>query len=457
MKTLYLQLESGAAGDMLAAALLELVPDRDAALRRLDALGLPGIAFKAKTAERGGIAGTLLDVLVNGETEEPSPAPTHDHHDHAPCCAPPHPCGGDHHHHLDHEPCSAPPHQCGGDHHHHHHHHTSLAEVKARIAALPVPENVRSSAAAVYDLLAEAESRAHGRPVDQIHFHEVGSLDALADVTAVSLLLDELRPDRILASPPNAGGGTVQCAHGVLPVPAPATANLLLGMPWRGDAPEAGELLTPTGAALLKHFVSGFGPFPTMTVERIGIGLGHRDAPGRANLVRAFLGSSESPRPPARGNAPAGPNGHVAQLCANIDDMTGEELAFACERIRDAGALDVSVVPALMKKGRPGQLLMALARPEAADAVAAAILRETSTIGVRRTDCARYELERSFSTRPLECGGVPVRMKTSSGFGAKKTKPEFDDLARAATALNVPVAALRTAPQPPAPELPAKP
>ena len=387
MKTLYLQLESGAAGDMLAAALLELVPDRYASLARLAAMMPPGVELHASRATRGGLAGTLFDVSVHGESEG------HDHHEH---------------------------------HDHGHHHHTTLAEVRARIAALPLPDAVRADALAVFDSIAAAESKAHGEPVDHVHFHEVGSLDALADVTCVCALLAELAPDRVVASPPNAGGGTVRCAHGVLPVPAPATANLLEGLPWRGDDPATGELLTPTGAALLRRFVAGWGPMPEMQTDRAGVGLGHREIPGRANAVRVFLGEEAAP-------AASGPNGRVVELKANLDDMTGEDLAFACERVREAGALDVSLAPLLMKKGRPGHLLLALAAPECADAVAAAILRETSTFGVRRTDCARYELARSVR----EADGL--RVKRGEGYGAAKEKPEFEDRARSALASGTPV------------------
>ena len=293
--------------------------------------------------------------------------------------------------------------------------------MRGRIDALALPASVKDDARAVYDLIAAAESKAHGVPVDNIHFHEVGSLDALADVASVCALLAELAPDRVLASVPNAGGGTVRCAHGVLPVPAPATANLLEGLPWRGGDPATGELLTPTGAALLRRFVAGWGPMPEMRTDRAGVGLGHREIPGRANAVRAFLGEEAAPDA-------GGPNGRVVELAANLDDMSGEDLAFACDRIRAAGALDVSLAPLLMKKGRPGHLLLALAAPDRADAVAASILRETSTFGVRRTDCARYELARSVR----EEGGI--RVKRGEGYGAAKEKPEFEDRARAALA-----------------------
>ena len=390
MKTLFLQLESGAAGDMLAAALLDLFPDPAAALAKLSALGIPGVEYKLSRGESAGLAGNRLDVLVHGERE----GERDHHHD-------------DHEHHHDHH-----------EHHHEHHHdhhHTGMATVRERIVALAAPDKVKADVLAVYESIAEAEARAHGRPVDQIHFHEVGDLDALADIAAVSLLLSELAPDRILASVPNAGGGTVRCAHGVLPVPAPATAELLRGLPWRGDDPAAGELLTPTGAALLRHFVSAFGPNPGLCATRIGCGLGHRETPGRANLVRAFWCETETP---------GGPNGRVVELKANLDDMTGEALGRACERLRALpGALDVSLAPLQMKKNRPGHLLLVLAAPDAADALSAAILCETSTFGVRRTDCARYELARTVAR-----GADGVRVKTGAGYGARKAKPEFDDL-----------------------------
>ena len=282
----------------------------------------------------------------------------------------------------------------------------------------------------MYDIIAEAESKAHGRPVELVHFHEVGALDAVADVAAVCSLIEEIAPDRIVASVPNAGGGTVRCAHGVMPVPAPATERILEGMPWRGDSPECGELLTPTGAALLRKFVDRFGPKPEGRTIRTGCGLGHKEVEGRANLVRAML--VEETAEPA---APGGPNGRVTELAANLDDMTGEALAFACDRIREAGALDVSVAPLFMKKGRPGHLLLVLAAPEDADRVAATILRETSTIGVRRKDCARYEMRRESCVVGTDPDGNPVHVKRSTGYGAEKSKTEFDDLVRLASGL----------------------
>ena len=372
----------GAAGDMLAAALLSLQPDADAALRRLNGLGIEGVRVAARKTDRAGLAGMLVDVSVNGEAED-----GHERHH-----------GREHHH----------------ERHHGRHHHASMDEIDARIDALNTSDGVKGHVRAVYRLIADAEAAAHGRPVGEVHFHEVGALDAICDIASVALLLETLGDVRIVASVPEVGGGFASCAHGVLPVPAPATVNILKGVPFSSGAAEC-ELLTPTGAALLRHFAAEFGPMPTMAVERVGVGCGHREVAGRANVVRAFLGET--------GDAP---NERVVELKANIDDMTGEDLALACERLRAAGARDVSLVPAVMKKGRAGHILVVLAAEADADALAAAVLRETSTFGVRRTDCPRYALDRR-----VERGADGIRVKYGSGYGVSKSKPEFDDRAAA--------------------------
>ena len=378
---------------MLTAALLELTGDQPAALARLNALGIDGVAVSAHKTTRAGISGTLVDVSVNGETEDAGEA-VHEHG----------------HHHA---------HGQG-----HRHHHATAAEIDARIDALGASDSVKGHVREVYRLIADAEAEAHGRPVAEIHFHEVGAMDAVSDVASVALLLEMLGPARVVASVPEVGSGFVRCAHGVIPVPAPATVNILKGVPFSSGAADC-ELLTPTGAALLRHFASEFGPMPTMSVERVGIGCGHRELEGRANVVRAFLGEARE----SVGSA----NDRIVELRANIDDMTGEDLAFACERLREAGARDVSLVPALMKKGRPGHILVVLAAEQDADALAAAVLRETSTFGVRRVDCARYALERR-----IERDADGIRVKYGEGYGVSKSKPEFDDraarLARPATA-----------------------
>ena len=373
----------GAAGDMLMAALYELCPEKESFLRDMNAL-IPGVSVAAEPVTRQGIAGTHMRVTVHGQEEG-------------------------HHHHHDHD----------HDHHHHHEHH-ALADIETLIDGFPLPKQVRENAKKTYQLIARAESKAHGVEVGQVHFHEVGALDAVADVTGVCYLMHLLSPDTVWASPVTVGSGTVRTAHGLLPVPAPATAHLLTGVPvTAGDV--AAELCTPTGAALLRTFADRFGPLPEGVVLSCGYGCGTKDFP-RANCLRAFLVET--------GEAGGGPNDMVTELRANIDDMTGEALGWAMERLLEAGALDVSHTPLQMKKNRPGVLLTCLCRPADADRLAREVLRLTTTFGVRRVDCPRYALE--VSAEPVDTAWGPVRRKTGRGYGVTKSKPEYEDLARAA-------------------------
>ncbi|MDR1077634.1 MAG: nickel pincer cofactor biosynthesis protein LarC, partial [Propionibacteriaceae bacterium] len=276
----------------------------------------------------------------------------------------------------------------------------------------------------------QAEAKIHGQPASQVHFHEVGHLDALADVVGVCLLLERLDPDQIVVSPIHVGRGFVTCAHGVLPVPAPATAELLRGLPtWAG--PVEGELCTPTGAALLRHFATAFGPQPAMTVRRIGYGLGHKDF-DRPNCLRAFWGESST----ETGQL-------VAELRCNLDDMTGEALAYACDQLRQAGAREVFLTPVLMKKGRPGHLLTCLCDPDRADQMTDLMLRHTTTFGVRRSDCPRTVLQRQTSLQSTVYGDI--RVKTGRAPGLVKAKAEYDDLAQAADRAGLPLSQITAA------------
>ncbi len=278
---------------------------------------------------------------------------------------------------------------------------------------LDLPDSVKEHAMAVYGLIAAAESHAHGAPVEQIHFHEVGTLDAVADVVGVCLLLDMLKPDRIVASPIHVGCGEVRCAHGILPVPAPATAHILQGVPTYGGAVR-GELCTPTGAALLKHFVSRFGEMPVMRVEKIGYGMGKKDFE-RANCVRAMLGETQDT------------GDRIAELCCNLDDMTPEAVGFAMERLFEAGALDVYTTPIGMKKCRPGVLLTCMCKEEDKEKMVGLLFRHTTTLGIRESLCSRYTLSRGLRTEETPYG--PVRIKTAAGWGVRREKPEYEDLA----------------------------
>lgn len=393
MKTLYLECAMGAAGDMLMGALYELYPEKEKFLADMNAL-LPGVSLEAEPVRRQGVAGTHMRVVIHGQEEG------HEHHhDH------------DHHHH-----------------HEHHHEHRSLADIQAMIDGFSLPEPVREKAKEVYALIARAESAAHGVEVGEVHFHEVGALDAVIDVTGVCRLMDLLAPDAVCASPVAVGSGTVHTAHGLLPVPAPATARLLTGVPVTAGDIEA-ELCTPTGAALLRTFAGSFGPMPEGTVLDCGHGCGTKDFP-RANCLRAFLlntaGTAE------------GPNDAVTELKANIDDMTGEALGYAMDRLLEAGALDVSYAPVYMKKDRPGVVLTCLCRPGDADRLAREMLRHTSTFGVRRTDCPRYAMAVSSETAETPYGPIP--RKTGAGYGLTKSKPEYEAAAKAAREQDVPLA-----------------
>ena len=397
MKTLYFECGMGAAGDMLMAALLELAPDPKAFVDKMNSLGLPGVRVKAEKSTKCGIVGTHMNVSVNGGEEE-----SHDVHDDPHEHDHDHPHDHDHHHEHDHD--------------HGHHHHATLRDIEQLIGELPVSDKVKRDARAVYALIADAESRVHGRPVSNIHFHEVGTLDAVADVVGVCLLMETVGAEKVCASPVHVGSGYVRCMHGVLPVPAPATALLLEGVPTYGGQVQ-GELCTPTGAALLKYFAASFGDRPVMRVEKIGYGMGKKDFE-RANCVRAFLGES------------VGQMQQITRLECNLDDMTGEELGFAMEQLFKAGARDVYTQPISMKKSRPGVMLCAICLPQDADRLAEVMMKHTTTLGIRRQDMARYALAREIETRQSPYG--PVRIKRASGMGVNRQKAEYEDLARLA-------------------------
>lgn len=367
MKTLYIDCGMGAAGDMLAAALSELLPDKEEFLSTMNGLGLPGVSVSLEKAVKCGITGTHFRVMVGGEEE------------------------GQHHHHS----------------------HSGLGDIETMVASMPIPTMVKLDVLAVYQLIAQAESHVHGVAMKNIHFHEVGTLDALADITAVCLLMYQLKPDQVLASPVHVGSGSVRCAHGVLPVPAPATAELLRDIPIYGGE-IAGELCTPTGAALLKHFVTRFCDMPPIRVQAMGYGMGKKDFQ-RANCVRILLGETEEK--PER----------ILSLQCNIDDMTGEAVGFALENLLELGALDAFTVPIGMKKSRPGILLSVLCRESDREKLVEALFRHTTTLGVREAVCDRHTLHREVQTVDTPFG--TIHKKVSTGYGVHREKYEYEDLA----------------------------
>ncbi len=372
MKTLYIDCGMGCAGDMLTGALLELHPAPEAFIAKMNAVFAGKAVVSARPDRKCGVKGTHITVLINGD-EEGKPIT-------------------------------------------HRHEHTSISEILQFIESTPLPKPVRENASAVYRLIADAESAVHGGTVENIHFHEVGSIDALADVLNVCELMYDLAPESVSASPVNVGGGTVRCAHGVIPVPAPAAEVLLRGVPCFGGEIKS-ELCTPTGAALLRHFVTDFGSMPAMRVERCGCGTGTKSFE-TANVLRVMLGECEDMHET------------VCELSCSIDDMTAEDLGFAMEQLFDAGALDVFFTSAGMKKCRPAVVLTCLCRENMRSDMLRCIFKHTSTLGVREHKCRRYTLGRSFRTAETPLGDV--RVKVSDGYGVHREKPEYDDLARIA-------------------------
>ena len=381
MRTLYLDCGMGASGDMLLGALLPLQDEPAEALALLNRLDTR-LRFTVSPGESGGLRGTRVSVLVDGREEGDAAAQGHG---------------------------------------------VSLAEIYAHIDALPVSGRVREDAKAVYALLAEAEAAAHAVAAEAVHFHEVGMLDAIADIVGVCMLVERMNPVRMIASPVHVGFGTVACAHGELPVPAPATAHLLTGIPIYGGEVQ-GELCTPTGAALLRHFVSEFSGMPCMRVACVSCGLGKKSF-SRPNALRAFLGEAESGE---------GPNDDGTELSCNLDDMTGEQMGFALERLMEAGARDVCFVPVTMKKNRPAYRLVCQCAPGDADRLAAMILRYSTSFGVQRVDTRRYILNRRIETKQTPHGAV--RYKVGTGYGVYKEKAEYADMAELANKRGLPLA-----------------
>ena len=450
MKTIYLDCSMGAAGDMLMAALYEICPDKEGFLKKMNELGLKNVRVEAEPAVKCGITGTHMAVTVDGEEEE-----SHDVHDHEHCHEAGHTaaelhehvhehehshedhdhehCHGDHDHehsHGDHDHDHEHEH-CHGDHDHGHghghHHHSGMADISSIISGLKLPDEVKHDMEHVYGLIAAAESNAHGKPVDQIHFHEVGTMDAVADIAGVCLLMHEIGADQVLASPVHVGSGHVHCAHGILPVPAPATAHILQGVPAYSTQVK-GELCTPTGAALLKHFVKEFREMPVMATSKIGYGMGKKDFE-RANCVRAFLGET------------AETGDEIVELACNLDDMTAEEIGFAQERLFEAGALEVYTIPVGMKKNRPGILLNCICRMEDEAAMTKLLFCHTTTLGVREHVSRRFTLKRKLEERNTAYG--TVHEKISTGYGVTRSKLEYEDLARIAKEKGVSLAEAR--------------
>lgn len=403
MRILYLDCGMGAAGDMLAGALVSLLSkeEQESFIKMINNIGVDGVKVSLSDDAKCGIVGKHFKVEIDGVEEQ-----SHDVHEHE--------------HHHEHE-------QEHGHHHEHHHHGKGPfpKELEAVAEKLNCPNDIQK----VYELLAEAEAKVHGKDVLEIHFHEVGMKDALIDIASVVYLMNKLKVDKVVVSPVNVGFGKVKCAHGILPVPAPATAELVKGIPTYAGRFE-GELLTPTGAALLKYYADEFSYQPLMNVIKCGYGTGNKNFES-ANVVKAVLGEVTDELI----------SENVIELNCNVDDMSAEDMAYATKALIENGAKDAFVTPVIMKKGRSGMLLTVLCSAIDKERFVSLIFKHTSTIGIRVKETERIILNRHEETVHTKLGDV--RVKYSEGYGVKREKPEFEDLRKLAEENNISVAEAR--------------
>ena len=388
---LHLDCPSGISGDMFAAALLDLGVPLSLFQDAIQGLHLPEkVILKMERSLRGGLAGTRF--LVDTP---------HEHNSH-------------HHSH---------PH----DHCHEHEHGRSWAQIRTLLQNSHLTPPVKETAIKIFHRVAEAEARLHGKLVDEVHFHEVGAVDSIVDIVVASIGIHHLGLPHVTASIPVEGTGTIQCAHGSFPLPAPATAEILRGIPLR-QIDISAELTTPTGAAILAQLVRHFGPLENFATEKIGYGLGTRDLPGRPNVLRTFLGHAS--------NLPSSSHESVIEIRTHLDDITGEHLAHAIDRLMEAGALDASALPILMKKGRPGYLLTVLALPKDSERLASLVLRETTAFGLRLERVERRTLRREEKTVATPYG--PIRVKLGYlGDSLVQIHPSDDDCRKSAISASV--------------------
>jgi pyridinium-3,5-bisthiocarboxylic acid mononucleotide nickel chelatase len=379
MRSAYLDCSSGVSGDMFLAACLDAGLDGGRLQAELAQLAVGPYEFKVQRALRGGLAGTRLEIA----------APTQQPHRH-------------------------------------------LAPIEQMIESSALPPVVKERACAIFRRLGEAEATLHDQPIEKVHFHEVGAVDAILDVVGACVALELLGVEELTASPLNLGSGRVTAAHGSLPVPAPAAAELLRGLPVYSSGVEA-ELVTPTGAAIVSTLASGFGPLPPMKIERIGYGAGTREIPGHPNLLRLMIGERT---PNLQPGVPVSGRDVVAVIEASVDDMSPELYGYLVERALAAGALDVSCAAIGMKKNRPGLEIRLLARPEQAEALADLVFAETTTLGLRISTAERRVLEREFVNVETPYG--PIRIKVGRRNGrVVNAAPEFEDCRRAAVSCGV--------------------
>ena len=426
MRIAYLDCFSGISGDMFLGALVDAgVPLR--VLEETVAELRVGARLEVSRVKRSGISATKVDVYAGDERDLPreeywakqnvARTPPSAGHEHG------HPHLHDHEHKYEHD------HSIAAEKHAPHQHSRGLIQIREIISKAAVNEKAKTLALEIFAALGAAEAKIHAIPVEQVHFHEVGAVDAMVDIVCAAVGTVTLGVDEIVCSPLNVGGGTVQCAHGTLPVPAPATVELLQGAPVYSSGVQA-ELVTPTGAAIVKTLARRFAAFPQMTIERSGFGAGSRDFPGHPNVLRLTLGEVSAAAQTARET--------VTILEANLDDLNPQVFGYALDRLFEEGALDAFAVPVQMKKNRPGTLLTVLCDAEHAEQLTQILFQETTTLGVRRRQDFRDCLARRWEVVRTQWGDVRIKIGSMNGT-VTNFSPEYEDCRKIATAHRVPL------------------
>ena len=416
MKTLYFELSMGASGDMIMASLYELLDEdkKEKFLEKINSLREENVKIYPKESKKSGISGTNMVVDIGGCEEESVDADlnNHDHlHDH------------NHSHNHNHT------HNHDDSHNHsssQHHHHNSYKDVVNIIKGFDLSDDIKENAISIYKILGEAESKAHNKPMTDVHFHEVGTIDAVYDIVASAILIDMIKPEKIIGSPIHVGSGHIHCAHGIMPVPAPATANILKNVPIYSTSIK-GELCTPTGAAIVKHFVQEFVPMPVMKVENIGYGMGKKDFEA-ANVLRTYLGQLENDE-------------SIVELQCSMDDITGEEVGYLYDILLENNALEVYTTNIIMKKSRPGILLNVIVEENHKEEILKLIFKHSTTIGIKEYNVKRHKLSRSEEIVDTEFG--KVRKKVSTGYDTIREKYEYEDLKNLAKENNTSISNIR--------------
>lgn len=484
MKSLYLECNAGISGDMLVAALLDLGADKEALAAALDSIKAKGFTYNISRVNKSGVDCCDFDVILDAEHENhdhdmaflhgsgDAVLHSHDHehihghdhehkdfdleeHVHEHCC-------GHHHHHHEHEHDHGADHEhehchehdhehehvhehCCGHHHHHdpavpheHHHaheHRGLKEVIEIINEVKMSDKARATALKIFDIIAEAEGKAHAVPKDEVHFHEVGAIDSIVDIVAIAVCLDSLQPEQVIVPELCEGRGTVRCQHGVLPVPVPATANIMqaYGLKVR-LLPVQGEFVTPTGAAAVAAISTSDQLPERFTILGIGLGAGKRTYE-RPSILRAML-IEDDPTAQKKNSNLTTPD-VIVKLETDLDDCTGEVLGYTLERLLEAGALDAHYLPVFMKKNRPAWQLQVICRLQDVERLEQLIFAETTTIGIRRSVMERTVLPRQKAELQTEYG--PVQVKLCGAAGQERCYVEYDSAAQIARAQGVPL------------------